>query len=396
MSTTSLDDLTSGARRQTGLALTALFLGTFVLGMAELLVVGVLDLIAADMNISLSSTGMLVTTYALGLAFGGPILTAATIRGNRRRLLWLSMMAYVLVNLLMVFADNYAILLAARVLTGSLQGLFIGVAFAVGTSIVPPARMGRAISIVIGGVAVSIAMGVPVGTLIGQSLGWRGAFLSVVVLGLVALVALLVLIPPVASADTGGLGAQARFALAPRVLVVLGVGFLLLGGQYTALTYITPFLQQVTGVSGAWISAFLLAYGLATAVGAFAGGWAADRNATRTLILANVVLVIALGGLYLVGANAVLVAVAMLLWGLVGFGLVPSLQYRVVSLAGSGRDLAATLPASAVNAGIAVGALLGGWSLDSFGASSVVVAGLVVCVVALPANWATGLLKSHA
>ncbi|MEU7864250.1 MFS transporter [Nonomuraea sp. NPDC049141] len=386
---------TPRAHQRVGLALAALFSGTFVMGMAELLVVGVLDLIAKDLEVSLSSTGTLVTSYAFGLAVGGPVLTALTIRVGRRRLLWLAMVVYLLGNVVMALAAHFAVLVVARVLTGSMQGLFIGVAFAVGISIVTPDRMGRAISIVIGGVAVSIALGVPIGTLIGQGLGWRGAFLTVIVLGLIALVALLALVPSVTVTGVGGLRAQAQFALAPRVLAMLVIGFLLLGGQYAALTYITPFLQQVTGVSGAWISAFLLAYGAATAVGAFAGGWAADRNAARTLVLANLVLIAALGALWLQGTSPVLVALALLVWGLVGFGLVPSLQYRVVSLAGPGRDLAATLPASAVNTGIAIGALVGGWSLDSFGPASVVVMGLLVCAVALPATWASGLLKAH-
>jgi DHA1 family inner membrane transport protein len=141
------------------------------------------------------------------------------------------------------------------------------------------------------------------------------------------------------------------------------------------------------------ISLFLFAYGIANAVGTFAGGWAADRNATRTLILANIVLIVAIAGLYLGGASPAVVAIALLVWGLVGFGLVPSLQYRVISLAGPGQDLAATLPASAVTAGIAVGALAGGWAVSAHGPSAAVLTGLVICAVALPLSWLTSFLK---
>lgn len=177
------------------------------------------------------------------------------------------------------------------------------------------------------------------------------------------------------------------------MLAVLGVGFLIIRGQFATLTYLTPFLEEVTGISGGLIGLFLLAYGLANAAGAFAGGRAADRDATRTLVAANVVLILALGALSLVGSLAIPVALALGVWGLVGFGLVPSLQYRVVSLAGPGRDLAATLPASAVNAGIAAGALIGGRAVASYGAAAAAVAGLTICAVALPATWATGFLK---
>jgi DHA1 family inner membrane transport protein len=186
---------------------------------------------------------------------------------------------------------------------------------------------------------------------------------------------------------------QARHAFAPRVLAVLGTGLLLLGGQYTVLTYITPFLQDRTGVSSGAVSAFLLAYGVATAVGVFAGGWAADRSATRTLLLGTAALVVALALLHLAAAVPVLVAVVLVAWGVVGMGLVPSIQYRVLELAGPGRDLAATLPASALNAGIALGALAGGWTLDAHGAGGPVITGLVVCAIALPAAWATAALR---
>jgi DHA1 family inner membrane transport protein len=285
--------------------------------------------------------------------------------------------------------SSAALFLTTRFAAGALHGLFIGVAFAVAGALVPPERTGRAIGIVLGGISVSTALGVPLGTLVGQAMGWRAGFAGVALLGLGALLALLRVVPAVAVSGGGRASVQARHAFAPRVLAVLGTGLLILGGQYSVLTYITPFLQERTGVSSAAVSAFLLAYGVATAVGVFAGGWAADRSATRALVLGNAALVVALGLLHLVAAIPVLVV-----WGVVGMGLVPSLQYRVLELAGPGRDLAATLPASALNAGIALGALAGGWTLDAFGAGGPLITGLVVTAVALPAAWATSALRA--
>ncbi len=377
---------------QAGVSLWTLFLGAFVVGSAELVVVGILTLIARDMAVSISTAGTLVTAYALGVSAGGPILTAVSIRLGRRLLLRLALAVYVAGNVLAVAAVNFGVLLLARMLTGALHGLFIGVAFAVAAGLVAPERQGRGISMVLGGIAVSTVLGVPLGTLIGQELGWQAPFAAIVVLGLVALVATLV-IPPVPNTGSGGFAAQARHALAPRVLAVLGLGVLIMGGQFATLTYLALFLEQVTGVPGPAVSVFLLAYGIANAVGTFAGGWAADRNAARTLVLANMLLVLALGALYLAGSVPIVVAVALCVWGLAGFGLVPSLQYRVVSLAGPGRDFAATLPASAVTAGIALGALAGGWAVSNHGASAAALAGLVICAAALPASWAAGFLK---
>jgi DHA1 family inner membrane transport protein len=381
--------------RKANLVLATLFLGMFVLGSAELLVVGVLNLIAADLQISIPTAGTLVTAYALGLAIGGPILTALTIRLNRRTVLVGALVLFILGNLVAVLTTSYGLFLAARVGAGAFQGLFIAAAFVAGTTVVPPERMGRAISVVFSGVALSAALGVPLGTLVGQALGWRGSFVAIVVLSVIALIAALVLVPSVPSTG-GGAGDQARYAFAPRVLAVLVLNVLVFASLFAALTYIVPFLESVTGVSGPLISVFLLAYGVATAVGSFGGGRFADRNAARTLIVATAGTAVSLLALYLVGTIAVLVALVLLAWGLFAFGMVPSLQYRVVSLAGSGGALAQSLPASAANLGIAFGSFAGGVAIGTFTASSAVLTGLVIAVIAVVVAWATGFLTPPA
>ncbi|MBB5954366.1 DHA1 family inner membrane transport protein [Saccharothrix tamanrassetensis] len=374
-------------------ALVALALGSFVIGTAELVVVGILNLIADDLSVSVSTAGQLVTAYALGISIGGPIITALTIKLGRKFLLWLALAVYIVGNLVAVISVSFGALLIARVLTGSIHGLFIGVASTVAAVLVPAERRGQAMAMVFGGIAVSTVLGVPLGTLVGQALGWQAAFVGIVILGVIALAATLLLVPPVRSPGSAGIGAQARSAFAFPVIATLLVGFLLLGGQFTALTYLAPYLEEITGISGSLISVFLLAYGVASAVGTFFGGKFADKSATKTLVVANILLIIAFAGLYVFGGSPILATITLALWGLVGFGLVPSLQLRVITLAGAGGDLAATLGASAVNAGIAVGALVGGAVLAASGAHAVVLTALIVSAVALPATWAIGLLK---
>lgn len=380
---------------RTSLVLAALFLGTFVLGTAELMVVGLLDLIAADLRVSTPAAGALVTANALGLAIGGPILTALTIKLNKRTVLIGALAGFILVNVAVVLAANYGLFVAARTLAGAAQGLFIAAGFAAGISVVPRERMGRAMSAVISGVAVSAALGVPLGTLVGQALGWEGAFTVVVVLALGALVAIVRLVPSVPAAGSGA-GNQARYAFAPRVLAVLGLNFLVFAALFSALTYIVPFLQRVTGISGAAISVFLLAYGVATAAGSFAGGRFADANAARTLIGGTIGVAASLLVLYLFGATAFLVILALLALGLFGMGMGPSLQHRVVSLAGPGGPLAQALPASAINVGIAFGSAAGGVAIGTYTASAAVVTGLIIAGFAIVAAWATRYLRPPA
>jgi DHA1 family inner membrane transport protein len=374
------------------LTLATLFLGMFVLGSAELLVVGVLDLIARDLQVSIPAAGTLVTAYAAGLALGGPILTALTIKLNRRSVLIGALLLFALANLLLVLITGYGLFLAARVVAGALQGVFIGAAFTAGIAVVPPERMGRAMSVVISGVAVSAALGSPLGTLVGQALGWRGSFTAVVGLTVIALLATLVLVPSVPSTGSGAAG-QAKHAFAPRVLAVLGLTLLIYAALYAALTYLVPFLQGVTGVSGALISVFLLAYGVATAAGSFGGGRFADTNAARTLIVGTAGVAVSLLAFYLIGAIAALAALALLALGLFVGVMTPSLQYRVMSLAGPGGALAQSLPASAVNVGIAFGSAAGGVAIGSSTASSAVITGLIIAVIVIPVAWATSFLK---
>ena len=381
------------ASRNATRALAMLFVGAFVMGTSELLVVGVLDLVADDLSVSVSGAGTLVTGYALGLAIGGPILTALTIRLNKRTVLCGALVLSIACNLVVALSTSYDLTLVARCLTGAFAGLFDATAFAVGIAVVPPARAGRALAVVISGVAVSAAVGVPLGTLLGQALGWRGSYTVIVALA-----------GHHALRDSGGdsvraqrrrrCGRARRGTRSPHGCSrCWSCARLVFGSTFAALTYIVPFLKEVTGVSDALISVFLLAYGAATAVGSFGGGRLADWNARRTLTMGTVGGAGSLAALYFFGANPFLVAVLLVALGVFSMGLGPSLQYRVVALAGPGEELAQSLPASAINLGIAFGSFAGGVALGAFTTSAAVLTGLVIAIVAVPVAWATGRLN---
>jgi MFS transporter, DHA1 family, inner membrane transport protein len=374
-------------------ALVVLACAAFVVGTAEFIVVGVLDVVSRDLGISIGIAGHLVTAYALGISIGAPIVMAVTTKLDRRLLLIGIVGVFAAATFVAVVASDLDVLLVVRFVSGTTHGLFVGVASVVAVTVVPPANQGRAMSMVFGGIAVATVLGVPLGTLIAQLLGWRAVFAGVAALGVIVLLAIVVFVPTTVSPGAKGFAAQARGALAPRVLLVLLAGTMLLGGQFVAFTYLVPYLQEVTHVSRELISVFLLIYGVASAVGAFIGGRFADKSASRTLIGANVLLVPVLGLLYSFGDHLVIAAFVLAAWGVVGFGLVPALQLRVISLAGCGRDLAATLSASAANAGVALGSLMGGQILEHHGVNYVVLVSMAVCAIAFPLTWGTQFLK---
>lgn len=396
--TTTTTSSTPPVSTRAGTVLAVLFAGAFVMGCAEMLVVGMIDLIADDLNVSVPAAGALVTANALGLAIGGPLLTFLTTPFDRRHVLLAATTVFVVANLLPAMVADYPVLLVARVVIGAVQGLFIAAAMATATRIVPPERTGRAMAVIISGFAMASALGLPAGTLLGQAVGWRGAFVAVVVAGFVVLVLAAITLPSVGTPHGSGAVAQARHAFAPRVLAVLAVSLLTFAAMLAAITYLVPFLDEVTDVSGPAVTVFLLVYGAATAIGSFGGGRFADADAdaARTLIIGAIGVTVSLVALLLVGSNPWLVAVAVFGVGLFGMATGPSIQHRVVGLAGPGAPLASSLPASAVNVGIAFGALAGGAAIDVGGVQLAVVAASVIAVVAVAAAWVTSALKPAA
>ena len=210
------------------------------------------------------------------------------------------------------------------------------------------------------------------------------------------LVAAVLVLPSLPTTPGSRALAQARAAFAPRVLAVLGLALLIFAGLQSALTYLVPFLAEVSGVSGPVVSAYLLAYGVATTAGSYAGGRFADANAARALIVGSIGVAAALVGMRLLGAHPLGVALAVVGLGAFAMGMAPSLQHRVVTLAGPGAPLASSLPASAVNAGIAVGSLAGGAAITASGVTAAVTTGAVIAGVAVAAAWATSAIRPAA
>lgn len=380
-------DIGLPAKRSARLALTWLFLGTFVVGSAELLVAGLLNLISEDLRVSVSAAGLLVTANAVGLAVGGPILTLITLGINKRPLLLATLGAHLVFNLVPVLVPEYPLFVAARIAGGAAQGLFVAAAFSAAGAQTSPERRGRAIAVILTGFTVAATVGVPAGTLAGRVVGWRGAFAIVVALATLALLASPAMLPKLPKAPQSAY--QIKGAFGPRVGAILLLIFLVFSAVGAVLTYLVPLLRYVTHIPAEAVSGFLLAYGIASAVGSIGGGRLADKNSPRMCVIGTVGLCGSLLALYLARSIPVLVLLAMLAWGLCAFGMGPALQHRVVSLAGDGSDLAASLPASAANLGIACGSAVGGAAIAAFSVNLAPLAGTGFAALSASLAWLT-------
>jgi predicted MFS family arabinose efflux permease len=371
------------------LALWALTLSAFAIGTTEFVIVGLIPTIAASLGVSVPSAGLLVSLYALGVAVGAPVLTALTGRVPRKHLLLGLMALFTVGNLVAWRAPGYEALMAARVLTGLAHGVFFSIGSTIATSLVPREKAASAIAIMFTGLTVALVTGVPLGTFIGQTFGWQATFLAVSLLGVIAFIGSLLLVPGnIAGSTPASLLTQLAVLKKPRLLLVYAMTALGYGGSFIAFTYLAPILQQVSGFSASSVSLVMLVYGVSVAFGNIWGGKLADRKgAIRALQIVFSLLALVLFTLTFTATSAWMAVATVLAWGAVAFGNVPGLQVYVVQQAErhapKAVDVASGLNIAAFNVGIAGGAWAGGLIVAHLGLLATPWIGALVVIGAL-------------
>lgn len=348
------------------LALYALTVGAFGIGVTEFIIMGLLMQVSADLGVSIPTAGLLMTGYALGVFIGAPILTIATRRLPKKTTLLVLMAIFTLGNILAAIAPTYGILMGARLVTALAHGTFFGVGALVAVSLVAPERKASAISIMFTGLTLATLLGVPFGAWLGLAFGWRMAFWAVAGVGALAFVVLAALVP---SAQETAEPAPLReeFAVLARPQVQLGLAMTVLGfgGVFAVFTYIQPILTQLAGFSQAAVSPILLVFGAGLVAGNLAGGRWADKSLNAALAGTLILLTLVMGASAFAFHSQVGAVIAAFLLGAAAFATVAPLQMRVLSQAGgAGQGLASSLNIAAFNLGNAFGAWLGGAVID--------------------------------
>ncbi|MBB5149583.1 MFS transporter [Ureibacillus thermosphaericus] len=360
------------SNHQSILALLALAISAFAIGTTEFISVGLLPLIAEDLEISVTTAGLTVSLYALGVTFGAPILTSLTTSMSRKLLLLLIMFIFIIGNSIASFATNISVLLIARVLSAFSHGVFMSIGSTIAANLVSEERRASAISIMFSGLTVATITGVPIGTFIGQQFGWRIAFFIIVVIGVIALIANSLLIPsslPKGTRTT--FHDQFKLLTNGRLLLLFIITALGYGGTFVVFTYLSPILQIITGFQEGTVALILLGYGIAIAIGNMIGGKLSNRNPIKALFYMFIVQAVILFSLLFTAPYKSLGLITIFLMGLLAFMNVPGLQVYVVILAErfvpTGVDVASAINIASFNAGIAIGAYLGGIITDTIG-----------------------------
>ncbi|RAU44060.1 MULTISPECIES: MFS transporter [unclassified Pseudomonas] len=345
--------------------LVSLAVGAFGIGVTEFAPMGMLPGIAADLGVSIPAAGLLVSAYALGVLIGAPLMTLTTGRVPRRYLLIGLMAIFTLGNLMSALATDYSSLMIARVVTSLNHGAFFGVGSVVAASVVAPEKRAGAVASMFIGLTVATIGGVPLATWFAELFGWRTAFGGITLLGVIAMLALWWALPNLPLPQSGGALAEIRVLGRGPVLGALALTVVGSGAMFTVFTYIAPMLNAEAHASTAFITAMLVLFGVGLTLGNVWGGKAADRSVDRILIVSLSVLIVVLLAFTVLMQWPLPAAVAILIWGIASFALVPPLQMRVMEAAKDAPNLASAVNIGAFNLGNAIGAAVGGAVIDA-------------------------------
>ena len=366
------------------LALLALALGAFAIGTTEFVIMGLLPDVAADLGVPVPTAGYLISAYALGVVVGAPLLTALSTRVPRKAVLMLFMGLFLAGNLATVLAPSFGAVFASRVLAGLPHGAFLGVGSLVAAQMAGPGRQATAVSRVLLGLTVANIVGVPVGTFLGQAMGWRAAFLVVSGIALLATLGVAAFVPRQPAAPGAGLRQELSELGRPQVVLGLTTAVFGFAGVFAVYSYVSPMMTELAGMSSSSVPVVLALFGVGMTLGSLVVGPLADRALRPTIYGSLAALAIVLALFTVTVHNPWTAAVSLVVLGAVGFGVCTPLQVLVMNRAGAAPTMAAASNHSAFNLANAGGAWLGGIGISAgLGYTSPAAIGAVLAVVGL-------------
>lgn len=354
------------------LALLALALGGFGIGLTEFVAMGLLPNLAADLLPELfaysheqanAQAGWLVTAYALGVVVGAPTIAALAARLPRKQLLLACVLVFTLGTIASALLPTFELVLVARFVAALPHGAYFGIAALVAASLMGPGKRGQGVALVLSGLTIANVVGVPSITLLGQVSGWRIAYLAVAAVFALTFVAVLLAVP-LQSGDPAATFRRELTAFSRiQVWLALLIGAVGFGGFFAVYTYVAPLATTITGLDVGLVPVVLIAAGLGMTIGNFIGGRAADHSVLGTLFVCFGAFAVSLTGLALTAHTVVGLFVFVFLVGAAASALSPAIQTRLMDVAGDSQSLAAAINHSSLNIGNSLGAYLGGLTI---------------------------------
>lgn len=348
------------------LGLIALAIGAFGIGLTEFVIAGLLPEIATDFIVSEAAAGWLVSGYALGVTAGAILLTAALTKAPRKRALVALLVLFIVGNGISALAPSYAFLLSGRVLSALCHGAFFGIGSVVAANLVAPARRSSAIAAMFAGHTIANVLGVPFGTFLGQSFGWRSTFWAVTLIGLIALVGIVTMVPkPHVEERPANLAQELLAFRSKQVWLSLGIALFGFGGMFGAFTYMAFTLTGVSGFAPNAVPWLLVDFGVGLFAGNWLGGRAADKARDKSILVSLLALTVVMVAFSLFAGNQAATVVLLFLMAGCGMSILPGIQTRIMEYAPAAPTLAAGASIGTFNIGNALGAWIGGVGISA-------------------------------
>ena len=369
--------------RTAAISVAVLAFSAFLIVTTEFLIVGLLPALSQDLGVSISMAGQLVTLFAFTVMLAGPFLTAALAHLDRKRLFITILLVFAAANALAAASTSFWVLAIARVVPALALPVFWGTASETAGQLAGPDKAGQAISKVYLGISAAMLLGIPLGTVASNAVGWRGAFWILAALSLLMALAMWVWMPHVPRAAKVDFMQQARIFKERYFLANVLLSVVVFTAMFTGYSYLAELLQRVAGVPPAYTGWWLMGFGAVGLLGNWIGGRVVDRSPLRATALFLLLLAIGMAAFVPLAHAGLVFCLALGVWGVANTALYPISQVRVMGSVTHAQALAGSTNVSAANAGIGLGAVLGGLTIPGLGIEYLGYVAAGVAVVAL-------------
>ncbi|MGW9019020.1 MFS transporter [Priestia megaterium] len=345
------------------LAIIAITLGALSFIVTEFLPVGLIPDIGESFGISEGTAGLALTSSAIFGMIAAPLAIIGVGRIDRRTVLLGLTFILIVSNILSTLATHFVLFLISRIILGIAVGGFWAISIAAANRLVPKEKAARASSLVFSGISIGSVISVPVAVYLASNFDWRSAFLAASILSIVVFFLQLFLIPKIPMQKGNDIGEFIKLLRSWRVKTILLALIFTVGGHYASYTYITPFLQKVTGVDSSLLTILLLAYGVIGIVGNFVGGLLAERNVSKAIITTSIIFFVSLLTMGLFGIFKIITLIALVIWAL-AWGMAPIIITLWLASANNSPETAQAMYTTVYQFSIGFGSFIGGLVVD--------------------------------
>lgn len=360
---------------------------SFLVGTSEYILSGILDKVAGSFDVSLAAAGQLITIFSLVYAVFTPILMAVTASMDRRKLIIIGLGIFVISNILAFTLPGYGLFVVSRIIMAIGAGIVVVTALNIAAKIAPAGKQASAIATVVMGFTASLIVGVPLGRITADTLGWKSVFGGIALLGIIAMIILAFAIPRIKGDAPIPLRQQLSLLKKPKVALGLSITFFWLGGYSIAYTYLSPYLLEVSGLGDKYLSGALLIFGIASMIGSKIGGFSTDRwGVHRTLSGGLALHIVMLILLSIVTHTLLGVMIVLLLWSFSAWSSGPTQQYHLTTIEPEASGVMLGLNQSMMQLAMAAGAGVGGIAIETISLTSITwigAAGIAIAIFAL-------------